>query len=259
MKKYLILCFIFVFALTANAQDKDSDHTCKDGACCASEFAPKKGDFTAAMVFGRGAYLNGGLSVPSSNANVPGDGPYANDISANDNRITNMVGAEFKYYTSSKFAITARGGAILRYTPEQLGIPAVGSIPGYDAVVARENAAISFELGGQWILKTKNDRLFPYIGFGLPFDYARASEFDPTPLVDEGPRHAEITSYGVQAVAGVDYYVLKDVFLGFDINPISYAYSVSKKSPGSGLMDLKADTDTVSFFAQFSFKVGFKF
>ena len=132
-------------------------------------------------------------------------------------------------------------------------------LPGNEAVVESERAAISFELGGQWLLKTKNDRLFPYLGFGLPFDYARASEYDPTPLVDEGARHAEITSYGVQAVAGVDYYLAKDVFCGFDIKPISYTYAVSTKSGGSGLIDLEADTDTVSFFAQFSFKVGFKF
>ena len=57
MKKYLILCFILVFALTsANAQDRDSEHhhykgdTCKVGP----RFAPQAGDFTVAMIFGRG-------------------------------------------------------------------------------------------------------------------------------------------------------------------------------------------------------------
>src|SRR4030066_585106 len=97
MKKYLILCFILVFALTsANAQDKDSHHHHYIGDTCKVEprFAPKQGDFTAAMVFGRGAYLNGGLVVPSSSAAVSSAAPYENSVDANENSITNMVGAE---------------------------------------------------------------------------------------------------------------------------------------------------------------------
>ena len=259
MKKYIILCFIFVFALSSrvNAQDKDSKHNCEDDAsCCVSKYAPQRGDFTAAMVFGRGAYLNGGLSVPQTNQVVPGNSPEANDVSANYNDATNMVGADFRYFTSSKFAITLTAGAILRNSPGYIGVPAVPSLPGVQSTVAKEQANLHFSLGGQWLLKTKNDRMFPYVGFALPFDYARRSEFNQ--LVDPGTRHVEIVSYGVQAVAGIDYYLAKDVFFGFDIRPISYAYSISTKSPGLGLGS-EADTDTVSFFAQYSLKVGFKF
>ncbi len=278
MKKYLILCFILVFALTsANAQDKDSEYhhhhykgdTCKVGP----RFAPQAGDFTAAMVFGRGAFLNGGLVVPSSYSSVSGAAPYANNVDANDNNITNMVGAEGRYYATNKFAITLSGGAIWRNTPEQLAIPAVVDvnnvtiIPAYEAVVADERIDARVSIGGQWLFNTKNDRLFPYIGFALPFDYARRSQFDPTVTVDGqnvtitdlGARHVEITAFGVQAVAGVDYYVAKDVFFGFDIKPVSYTYAYSVKTPGPGLFDLEADTNTLSFFAQFSFKLGFKF
>lgn len=277
MKKYLILCFIFVFALTSvNAQDRDSDHhhykgdTCKVGP----RFAPQAGDFTAAMVFGRGAYLNGGLVVPGSYSSVSGSAPYANVVDANDNNITNMVGAEGRYYATNRFAITLSGGAILRNTPAQLAIPAVidvnGNqiIPAYNAVVADERIDVNVSVGGQWLFNTKNDRLFPYLGFALPFSYARQSQYDPTITVDSqgnvtitdlGARHVEINAFGVQAVAGVDYYIAKDVFFGFDIKPVSYTYAYSAKVPGPGLINLEADTNTVSFFAQFSFKVGFKF
>jgi len=275
MKKYLILSLIFIFSLTAvNAQDKDAKHTCKDQSCCASKFAPKKGDFTTAMVFGRGAYMNSGLVVPSSFGSVSGAAPYANDVSANDNDITNMVGVEARYYTSKKFAISLTGGAILRNTPSQLAIPAVTDvngdqiIPGYNAVVADERVDVNFSLGGQWVLTTKNERMFPYVGFALPFDYARRSLYDPTITVDDygnptitdlGARHVDITAWGVQAVAGIDYYFAKDVFFGFDVKPVSYTYATSMKTPGPGLPNLEAETDTVSFFAQFSFKLGFKF
>jgi hypothetical protein len=277
MKKYLILCFIMVFALTsANAQDKVSDHHHYKGDTCKVEprFAPKAGDFTAAMVFGRGAYLNGGLVVPSSYSSVSGSAPYANVVDANENSITNMVGAEGRYYATNRFAITFGGGAILRNTPAQLAIPAVTDIdgntiiPAYQAVVADERIDANVSVGGQWLFNTKNDRLFPYLGFALPFSYARQSLYDPTITVDGsgnvtitdlGARHADITAFGVQAVAGVDYYVAKDVFFGFDIKPVSYTYAYSVKTPGPGLYSLESDTNTLSFFAQFSFKLGFKF
>lgn len=276
MKKHLILCFILVFALTsANAQDRDSDYhhhkcdTCKVGP----RFAPKAGDFTAAMVFGRGAFLEGGLVVPSSTAAVSSVAPYDNTVEANDNRINNMVGAEGRFYASNRFAITLSGAAIWRNTPSQLAIPAVidggGNtiIPAYNAVVEDERIDARISLGGQYLFNTKNDRLFPYVGFALPFNYARRSLFEPI-TIDEngnlavgdlGARHVDITAFGVQAVAGVDYYIFKNVFFGFDIKPVSYTYAISVKTPGPGLFDLESETNTLSFFAQFNFKVGFKF
>lgn len=274
MKKYLILCFILVVSLgSVNAQDKDSKHVCEAECDHAVTFAPQKGDFTAAMTFGAGAYLTSGLVVPSSSSNVSGAAPFDNTVSANGNSITNMAGVEGRYFVKDNFAISLSGGAILRNTPAQLAIPAVivnGNtiIQGYNAVVADERINVNVTVGGQWLFTTKNDRLFPYVGFTLPFDYARRSMFDPTVTVDTngnvtitdlGARHVDITAFGVQAVAGVDYYIAKDVFFGFDIKPVSYTYAMSMKSPGPGLIKLEADTNTVSFFAQFSFKLGFKF
>jgi len=279
MKKYLILSFILIITLSVNAQDKDSKSTCKSSDTCnVVKYAPEKGDFTVAMVFGRGAFLNGGLVVPSSSNyyynSVSGAAPYANDVDANNNSITNMVGAEGRYYVKDNFAITLSGGAILRNTPSQLAIPAVFDIngtqiiPAYDAVVADERIDANVSIGAQWLFNTKNNKLFPYLGFALPFDYARRSLFDPTIVVDTNgdvnivdltARHVDITAFGIQAVAGVDYYFTKDVFFGFDIKPVSYNYAFSVKSPADGLIKLEADTNTVSFFAQFSFKLGFKF
>ena len=279
MKKYLILSFIFLIALTsANAQVKDSKSTCKSSDTCnVVKYAPEKGDFTAAMIFGRGAFLNSGLTVPSSFTNwstVSGAAPYANDVDANSNSITNMVGAEGRYYVKDNFAITLSGGAIMRNTPSQLAIPAVFNgngeqvVPRYNAVVADERIDVNATVGAQWLFTTKNDRLFPYVGVALPFDYARRSLFDPTinvadngdvNITDLTARHVDITAFGIQAVAGVDYYFTKDVFFGFDIKPMSYNYAFSVKSPADGLIKLEADTNTVSFFAQFSFKLGFKF
>tara|TARA_R110001583_G_scaffold1029_1_gene8900 strand:- start:162 stop:860 length:699 start_codon:yes stop_codon:yes gene_type:complete len=232
------------------------------------------------MLFGRGAFMNNGLYlVPGSNVStIDGTAPYVNDISSNSNSVSNMAGAEFRYYTSDKFAIKFSGGAILRNTPYQVNIPTVydtdGStvlIPGYSSVDAVEEAEMQISIGGEFLLKTKNERLFPYVGFALPFDYARRSVFTPAQinydsngnldvsLIDTGARHYEITAYSVQAIAGADYYIAKDLFFGFEIKPVSYTYATSIKSAAPELRNLEADNSTVSLFAQYSFKLGFKF
>jgi len=276
MKKYLILSFILLASLTSvNAQGEDAKPTCKSSDTCnVVKYAPEKGDFTAAMVFGRGAFLDGGLVVPGSYGAINGAAPYSDVVDTNTNSITNMVGAEGRYYVKDNFALTLSGGAILRNTPAQLAIPAVTDvngnivIPSYDAVVADERIDISASIGGQWLFNTKNNRMFPYLGVAFPYNYARRSLYDPTVVVEDngdvnvvdlGVRHVEIAAFGIQAVAGIDYYFTKDVFFGFDIKPVSYNYAYSIKEPGPGLIALESDTNTVSFFAQFSFKLGFKF
>jgi outer membrane protein W len=262
MKKYIILCFIFAFALTSvNAQDKDSEsHKCEIDSCTVvSDFAPHAKDFTAALVFGRGAYF----TIDSSNQY------YDNTVSANNNSVSNMVGIEGRYYVTNRIALSLAGGAILRNTPEVYGVPDVvdGSgnvlIPGFNTVLATETINLHVAVGAQWLFNTKNKRMFPYVGVALPFDYAREShsnEVDPSNpnnINNYGLSHVEVTAYGVEAVAGIDYYVAKDFYLGIDVRPVSYTYSVNIDTPGPGL-DQQVATDTVSFFAQFGFKIGFK-
>ena len=135
MKKNIILGFLLTLFMMVgvNAQDKDSKpteakHECKDDACKHSHsFAPQKGDFTAAMLFGRGAYIGSSFSVPSSysGSTVDGGAPYVGDISANSNSVTNMIGGEFRYYVGNKTALKFSGGAILRNTPYVVNTPGV--------------------------------------------------------------------------------------------------------------------------------------
>lgn len=292
MKKNIILGFVLaIFTVVGiNAQDKDSqktDHVCTT-TCCVDQgpkFAPQKGDFTAQMLFGRGAFANYGVyMVPSSytssivttttGGTISGQEPYIQDVSANDNDVSNMIGAEFRYYTSNKFAIKASAGAIIRNTPYAVNIPAVVNsatnaviIPGYSAVDATEEAEMQITIGGEFLLKTKNERLFPYVGFALPFDYARKSIFTPASIsetgsvtvIDTGARHYEVYAFSAQAVAGVDYYIAKDIFFGFEIKPVSYTYAASIKSAAPELRNLEIENSTVSLFANFNAKVGFKF
>ncbi len=327
MKKNIYLCILLAIGTIVgiNAQDKDSsqDQDCKSDSCrVVVKYAPEKGDFTAQMLFGKGAFL----TLPSSGVT----GSYPSTIysvspsssSPNSSQsATNMAGVEFRYYAGNKIAIRISGGAILGNSPYVVNIPGVPNadsdhhsdpdtdtnydyydgyfgqgdgpladhypyshdsesdgngfnnhhshylIPNYAQIDARENIDLHLSVGAEFLLETNNDRLFPYIGFALPFDYARKSVFTPQTidsegnvvLHDTGARHIELTAFGIQAVAGADYYLAKDVFFGFDIKPVSYTYAYSINSPAPELDNLEAENNTISFFAQFSFKVGFKF
>lgn len=267
MKKYSLFILLLLFSISNGfaQEEKETIET--------SKFAPTKGSFTASLLLGRGAFINQGLIIRESNGNVSGDSPYVNSIDANNNSITNMMGIEGKYFIKDKLAITLTGGAILRHTPSSINIPEVINlegetiIPAYNAVIAEDRTDVHVVAGLQWYFETKSPRLLPYVGFGLHFDYARRSIFDPTiTLVDGnaqfenlGAGHVDLTAFGILGVAGVDYFLTEDLFIGFATNPVTFSYASSAKKPGQGLITSEAENYTYSFFGNYSFKIGFKF
>lgn len=250
-------------------------------------FLPKAGDFTGAILFGRGNFLNSGLVAPplpnysgsTPTWTIPGSAPFNNTVGAdNSNSVNNIVGVEARYFFTDKIALKLSGGAIIRNTPAQNNLPGVldpngpnaAWIPAYNAIVADNQADVNINIGGEYHFITKNKRLSPYVGLTVPIYYGRRSQYDPTIddtkqpddpgyIVDVGVRHAQLVGYGLQAVGGVDYYLMEGLYFGFEIKPISYVYSYTSTIPAPGLEPMKADNHTWSFFAQTFLKIGFKF
>jgi hypothetical protein len=269
-------------------------------------FLPQKGDFSGAILFGRGNFLNSGLQVsqtPSLTAVAPtpgspsglgvtyqynwyvgGTSPYNNTVQANDNNVTNIIGGELRYFLLDRLALKLSGGAIISNTPARGNVPgfivtdkdgnvtttAAAWLPAYNAVVADSRSDININLGVEKHFAPKYSKLSPYAGLTVPFFYGRRSQYDPTindaknpsdPLfiVDIGVRHAELVGFGLQSVAGLDYYLMEGFYFGFEMKPISYVYSYTTMRPGPGLPVQKAENHSVSFFAQTFLKIGFKF
>lgn len=268
MKKHIIISALLLSMLGVFAQNATDPVT---------DFGPKGGEFSGAVLFGRGSFLNTGLDVPSApwktDWTVSGSAPYLNSDEAGSNTITNMLGVEGRYFVTSKHALKFSGGAIYRTTPPRNNVSGVIDpsspnavwIPAYEAVEGAQNVDFNFNLGFDFLLPSKKfERLFPYVGFNIPSYYARRSLYDPTitdegTVVDVGIRHAEIYGLGLQTVAGVDYYLAKGVYCGFEFKPVSYVYTFNRKLPAPGLEPLEADAHTWSFCSQIYFKVGFRF
>lgn len=273
MKKNIILSFILAATVfTTSSVYAQMDKDSKKSSHTKKSYAPTKGMFTVAMNFGRGSFISSGVFAPSSNGNVNAT-PSFSTISTNGNDASNMIGAEGRYYLSDGFAVTLSGGATFSNVPSTLAIPAVVDatgttvIPGYNAVVEDSRADVSVSVGAQWSFDVKSKKLFPYLGFAIPFNYARRSLYDPTVtfgnnganIVDLGARHVNVNGVGLQAVAGVDYYFSNNFYLGASIKPVSFYYISNSRIPGPALPGLTSESYTISSFVQPLLSLGFKF
>jgi len=248
------------------------------------EYGAKAGDFSGAILYGRGLFITSGLNVPSSvtiNSSVSGSSPNATNIIGEDNSATNMMGGEARYFITDRIAVKLGGAAIVRNTPDRINIQAptgqisgngnignAGAIPNYLAVQSQNDVDLTINVGSEYHFSSKYDRLFPYVGLNLPFYHARRSIYNPTVttntngdvfIADIAPRHVQLMGFGAQAAAGVDYYLDEGFFFGFEIKPISYVYLYTAKFPAPGLPELEANTTTISFFTQPFLKIGFRF
>lgn len=278
MKKYTILAAMF-FGLLGSVSAQDDGGSASAAKSSSASYAPEAGDISVAVLFGRGNFLNSGLDVPRSAGTntywtVPGTAPSANMINGNENSVSNIVGAELRYFLQPNIALKLSGGAIHRNTPARINVPGMIDrnsdnstwIPDYQAVVSENSLDANVNLGVEYHYNTKYSRLFPYTGLTVPFYYGRRTEYDPTitggenpVIVDIGARHVEAIGFGAQVVGGVDYYLMEGLYFGFEIKPVSYIYAYNTKFPAPGLETLQADNHTISFFSQTFLKLGFRF
>jgi len=268
MKKYLIISAL-LFGLTSSVFAQDGG-------------GPAAGDFSGAVLFGRGAYQYSGLDIPSAPYNntywyVSGSAPYLDAVEAGENDISNMLGVEGRYFFTDRVALKVSGGAILRSTPPRINIPSsidpdspnATWLPAYEAVKQSNTVDINFNVGADYFFPSeKFTKVFPYVGANVPYFYGRRSEYDPTitedyngdlVLADIGLRHVEVIGFGLQSVAGMDYYLADGMFIGFEFKPISYIYTYARKLPAPGLEALESNAHTWALFNQIYFKLGFCF
>lgn len=267
MKKYILITLLSLSGFAAMSQnDKEMVVSNQTDA-----YKPQKGSYTVSLLMGRGSYIEQGGTYVGSSHQVSGQAPYANTINSNDNSLMNMAGVEGKYFISDKMALSLNGGFTFRTTPSSVNIPAILDdnnavvVPAYQSIIGEDKYSLHAALGLQWYLKLKSPKLVPYVGFSLPIDYTRTSSFDPTidlsntsSISNLGLSHVELLGVGVQAVAGLDYYLTKEMFIGFDVKPLSYNYLTNTKKKNAGTLGRKASNSTFSFFGQYFFKIGFK-
>src|SRR5690606_35509050 len=260
MKRYRFLAVLLLFSIMdTQAQQNPEEVT-----------GTLKGDFTGSILLGRGRFLQSGLTVPPPvPQSVSGDAPYINTVSDDNNELTNMIGAELRYFLTDRVSLLISGGAIIRNTPGMTNIPGVytdsnaSSIPEFESIVETNQVDLNVNIGTQYFFLKKYKKVHPYMGVTVPFYYAKRSQFDPaidgSSIVDISERRVSLFGIGAQTTAGIDYYFGEALFIGLEIKTINYVFAKSTKYAGPGFGDRSAQTSTLSFFSLPFFRIGFKF
>lgn len=266
----LISFFAFTSVIVAQAKKVEKKH----------DYMPNKGSFTVSLLAGKSFYgstkSTGIYGSYDKVGNITGNvtlPALVGNTDLNSNSLTNMVGVEGKYFINNRgFAVTLSLGGMVIYKPEQVNIPEItnGSvtIPGYTAVVGFNKADVYFAPGVQWNFKAKRaPKLAPYYGVSIPVNYGRYTYFNPTVDFETDPskfvpnygmKNADYVGLGIQGVFGLDYYLTKTLFIGFDVKPVSFHYSQNSGTPRAGTIARRAEQISYSFFSNYLFKFGFR-
>ncbi|UAM96783.1 hypothetical protein K8354_10615 [Polaribacter litorisediminis] len=255
MKKYIFLTLLVIASMSLNAQDTIEMAVIKE-----KSYKPTKKEFTVGINLGRGTFLSSGSVMDG--ASVSGQPTY-NAVNLNGNDALNMIGAEVRYFLSTKWALSFSGGLAFSNTPASINIPAVGSFPAYDAVVEDIRFDVSYSVGALYFFDyKKNNRLMPYLGFLVPVNHSNRSTFDPSVGANGelslGAATVEVSGVGLQAVAGIDYFLTENIYFGLSIKPVSFMYINNTRYPAPGLFSRKVSNTSISSFVQPLLRIGFK-
>ncbi len=243
MKKIVCLVMSLSFVLSAFARSSDGD-------------APKKGDWMVSFNFGVGSYI--GISAPRPN--LP-DYALSAPMKAWFDKQP-ILDVEGRYFISDKWALKLTGGFHYGYNPGYSEVPGTGSepgdIPAYNAVPNSSNIQYFIGVGGDRYFKTGWNGLFLKMGGEFGSAYGRVeAKADSEEYM--GVSIGEAYTFKLAPVCGADYFFNSALFVGFDIRPIAYQYSVFNLRPQEGLGLLSSDNHSFSVLAQPMIKLGIRF
>jgi len=270
----IILCLLTTGLFAQNATSTSED------------FAPKKGDYQFSLVFGKGQFINENTSylLPAYNATSvglpPGKGEQSGSPAAylrlgsiNSNSVVNMAGVQGRYFITDHIEVNALVSMNINHTPKVHYIEGDLSvkdmpIPSYkwvDGVYANNYLT---QLGANYWFKTRNPRLFPYLGVAAGGAFATITterpytgtmkDDDPEELYSASSRAGKAWAVSGAMVMGVDYSIAQGLTLGFEVQPFAYTYSAVSIEP-TGFAKFLASNHEFRIFQMPMLKLGVRF
>lgn len=157
----------------------------------------------------------------------------------------------------------------------------IGDIYAQKAILGAVTNRLMLQVGGEYYFNTKNERIFPYVGVFGQFKMARIESIYPAytgQMVDTdvpslsgdpvvGMEEADLyrTSRGGQALGfggginvGVEYALMEGLFVGVEVAPVCYQYTLLHLSIG-GQSPYYAANHNLRAFAFPQLTIGFRF
>lgn len=257
IRRLLVTAVIPMLCLAAHAQD------------CKKDFAPKRGDITLAATVGYNSYAS--ISAQPGNEIKPYE---AAALSTDWSQKSMMVGFEAGWFVSDLWKLTLGGGLNFTNNPGHTGVDGtinvetgwgdqgidsnVGEIPSYRAVADAQTFSYNVFAGIDRYFKTGVANLLWYGGARVGMAYCQNQQkYDEDTSM--GKSVAETWNLRGALTVGVDYFVLRGLYVGAQIDPFCYTYNMTTYKPQEGLTNLEADSHNFSLLAAPTLKIGFKF
>lgn len=236
VKKFLLTALVSASVLgNAVAQDSSASH-----------------NFTVAATISYNSYLN---------VEAPHQGDYRYGLEAiktnwNDKKL--MVGFEGGMFVTPEIKVNLGGGFNYTYTPGYKNVPGAGyEVPEYSTISSSSKLAYTVFVGADYCFQM-GQNLKPFGGIRVKGGQCIAQEKFDEPE-SRGKSVAEAWTIGASIVGGIDYYFNGGLFIGAQVDVLSYGYGVSTIKPAPGLANRSADSHNFGFLAAPTIKVGFNF
>lgn len=223
---------------------------------------PEKGNVLLSVNFGVGSFISQSAPLPNL-ASYDLSAPMQNWFDQKP-----ILNVEGRWFVSEKWALKLTGGFAYNYNPGYLEVPGnvngtgivdVGNLPTYNAVSNSSNVQFSVGVGAERYWKIgDSERLYFRAGGELGWAYGRASATADNEAY-AGLSIGEAYALRVAPVTGFDYFIGKALFVGIDVRPVAYQYSVYNIRPQAGIKMMSADSHSFSFISQPMIKFGIRF
>lgn len=248
--KFLIAAVLPFMSLTVVAQTSDN--------------MPQGKDLTVAATIGYNSFTN--VKAPEGSLT-----DY--EASALTNIWTDKglgVGVEVGYFFNEKWKLNLGGGLNFTHNPGYSavlgtatpGLDAegmMGEIPNYRAVASQYSCIYDVHLEGDRYFALKGVKnLALYAGVRAGFAYA-LNEKNYDEWTSMGTSVGETFNLRGSLTVGADYFVLPAMYVGFEVQPFQYTYSMTTLRPQPGLRPTRADSHNFGILAAPTLKLGFKF
>ena len=251
INKLLIFAVLPLISLTASAQDN----------------TPRKGDITVAATVGYNSYA----SVTALPGLLTDYEAAALSTNWTDKKL--MVGFETGWFFRDLWKLNLGGGINFTNNPGYPGVPGtidssnsgnsaednMGEIPNYRAVGDAYSFAYNVSVGvDRYFQMKKVPNLMVYTGIRVGFAYGlNEIKYDEYEMM--GKSVAETSNLRGAFTFGVDYFLLPGMYVGCQVDPVSYTYNMTTYKPQEGLSNLSADSHNYSLLAAPTIKIGFAF
>ena len=217
--------------------------------------------FSAAVTVGANGYASvGALDGRAALQEMP-------ELSVNWMDKAPAFGVEASLLFCDKWKLDVGGTFNFSYNPGYLGVPGtagddgfvIGDVPEYRAVPQDQKVGYLAYIACSYYFRVpKVPALRPYLGIRFSGTYAQNQQkYDE--LESMGISVGETFQLGASVIAGIDYYLTSNFYIGGGIDLARYIYGVAQYRPQEGLPLLAGDTHNIGAFGAPRLKIGFLF